>query len=616
MRSHSYNRSVILAALIPLVLAASTARAQSSANLLLVINTSSTASQEIGDYYTRARAVPQDNILRIAVEPTEQVARQTFERQIEAPIAKWFNVRGAHDRILYIVLTKGIPLRIAGTTGRNGTVASVDSELALLYRRFLGIPLPFEGPIPNPYFLGDRAVTEARPFTHEIADIYLVARLDAFSVDDVKALIDRGIAPARTGRFALDEKLALTNDVGNRWLGRSADLLKTMGFGERVVLDSSSRVLSDETDLLGYFSWGSNDPAFKIRSPKLGFVPGALAALFVSTDARTFREPPPNWTTGPWEDQRTYFEGSPQSLIGDLIRSGVTGVAGHVAEPYLDTTIRPDVLFPAYVSGLNLVESFYLAMPALSWQTVVIGDPLCAPFRQRELTARDIDKGIDAATEFPTFVSKRILQILSKASAMPEAVRLAVRANSRLARNDQAGAREALEQATALDDRLLNAHSMLGMLYDQAGEHAKAIARYRHILTLAPANALAMNNLAYALATHQGDLQEALALARKAHTLASNDPSIADTLAWILHLSGDHAEARRLIATALAAAGSNPQVQLHAAIIHAAAGQYDTASRHLARALELSPELDSEQGVKQLRAKLAQASKPHTAFQN
>src|SRR6185436_10579103 len=126
--------------------------------------------------------------------------------------------------------------------------------------------------------------------------------------------------------------------------------------------------------------------------------------------------PPAQWTLGRWEDTRTYFEGSPQSLSGDLIRAGVTGVAGHVAEPYLDATVRPDVLFPAYVAGFNLVESFYLAMPYLSWQTVVIGDPLCAPFRQRTLPAQEIDRGIDAATELPTFASARILQTLSKAS--------------------------------------------------------------------------------------------------------------------------------------------------------------------------------------------------------
>ena len=82
-------------------------------------------------------------------------------------------------------------------------------------------------------------------------------------------------------------------------------------------------------------------------------MPGAIAGMFVSTDGRTFKEPPAAWTIGPWTDRARFFAGSPQSLAGDLIREGVTGVAGHVAEPFLDATIRPDILFPAYLSRLQ-----------------------------------------------------------------------------------------------------------------------------------------------------------------------------------------------------------------------------------------------------------------------
>src|SRR3989454_11878977 len=67
--------------------------------------------------------------------------------------------------------------------------------------------------------------------------------------------------------------------------------------------------------------------------------------------------------------------------MGDLIAGGVTGVVGFVYEPFLDGTARPEVLFPAYRAGFTLAESFYMALPHLSWQAVVIGDPLTAPFR-------------------------------------------------------------------------------------------------------------------------------------------------------------------------------------------------------------------------------------------
>ena len=60
------------------------------------------------------------------VAVAEQVSRADYQRTIEEPIAEWFGRTRAHDRILDIVLTKGMPLRIAGTAGRDGTMASVD----------------------------------------------------------------------------------------------------------------------------------------------------------------------------------------------------------------------------------------------------------------------------------------------------------------------------------------------------------------------------------------------------------------------------------------------------------------------------------------------------------
>jgi uncharacterized protein (TIGR03790 family) len=581
---------------------ASRVAGQTADNLLLVVNSTSAASEDIGSYYARARAVPAANILRLPIDATEEISREVFERQIEAPIARWFNHRAAHDRILYIVLTKGVPLRVAGTMGRDGTVSSVDSELTLLYRKLGGGVVPLQGPIANPYFLGERPVSEARPFVHERLDIYLVARLDGFSIADVHGLIDRAGAGVRAGRIALDEKGGFGNDAGNRWLERSAGLLKNRGFGDRVLLETTSKVVAGEKDLLGYYSWGSNDPAQKSRDLNLGFVPGALAGMFVSTDARTFQPPPSTWTLGRWEDARTYFAGAPQSLIGDLIHQGVTGVAGHVSEPYLDATIRPDILFPGYLAGFNLIESFYLAMPYLSWQTVVVGDPLCAPFRTQALTARDVDPGVDPATEFPRYLSQRLLESASKATHVPEAAAWFVRGNGRMLRDDRTGAAAALERATILDARLVPGHLGLAALYGADGQHAKAIDRYRRVLALEPNNVAALNDLAFLLATDRPDaMKEALALAQRAHALSGN-PSVADTLAWVLHLSGDETEARRTIAGAATAAPNQTDIQLHAAIIDAAAGATEEAERRVAHIVELNPTLEQDPEIQKLRA--------------
>src|SRR6266566_4507050 len=102
-----------------------------------------------------------------------------------------------------------------------------------------------------------------------------------------------------------------------------------------------------------------------------------IANEFVSTNGRTFERPPDSWTITTWKDTEHFFAGSPQSLTADYIHEGVTGCSGHIDEPYLSAIPRPDLLLPAYYSGRNLAESYYVAMPGLSWQNIVVGDPLC-----------------------------------------------------------------------------------------------------------------------------------------------------------------------------------------------------------------------------------------------
>lgn len=63
-------------------------------------------------------------------------------------------------------------------------------------------------------------------------------------------------------------------------------------------------------------------------------------------------------------------------MTADYLEEGATAATGHVSEPYLAMTPRPDFLLPAYFQGRNLAESYYLSIPSLSWQNIVVGDPL------------------------------------------------------------------------------------------------------------------------------------------------------------------------------------------------------------------------------------------------
>jgi uncharacterized protein (TIGR03790 family) len=590
------------------LLAAAQVFSQNASNVLLVINESSASSLEVGEYYAQKKGILRENILRLTTQTSEQIERQEFERSIEKPVAEWLTRNSMQDRILYIVLTKGIPLRIEGTSGLRGTSASVDSELTLLYRKMAGHPIAREGRVLNPYFLNESPVSQAKPFTHERYDVYLVSRLDGYDSADIRKLIDHGNEPAKEGKILLDGK-SDTSEKGDLWLNRAAEILKEMGFGDRTILDLKADALTDQSGILGYYSWGSNDPAIKKRHLNLGFVPGSLAAMYVSSDARTLKEPPSDWMVGTWEDASTHYEGSPQSLSGDLIRDGVTGIAGHVGEPYLEATIRPDILFPAYMSGFSLIEAFYLSMPYLSWQTVVIGDPLCAPFRQKSLAAPLIDKGIDWDTELPAWFSARRLA-LAAASAFQQdgvsldAVKLCLRAEVRLAKQDRGGARKILEEVTEKESRFSRAQLLLAMIYDQVAEYGMAVELYRRLHEILPDNPLVLNNLAFGLAVHKRSPQEALPLAERAYALSKGNPDIADTTGWIHHLLGDNTKASHYISEAVNGEENNAEFHFHAAIVQSALGQVDSAKKELARAVSLNPKLRDYADFKELKTKL------------
>jgi uncharacterized protein (TIGR03790 family) len=587
-------------------------RAQSAENVAVVINEASADSKRVGDYYVQKRSIPASNVIRLKTTAEEQIEIAAFSASIERPIMQALHREGLQDRILYLVLTKGVPLRINGTKGGNGTVASVDSELAVLYRRMTGRPVPLSGPTENPYFLNTRAIREAQPFTHRAHDIFLVTRLDGFTVDDVLALIDRAQKPATEGRVVLDQRSGFGEAAGDEWLGQAAARLRDLGHDSRVTLEDTGRAAGNVDNVLGYYSWGSNDPQIRGRQVGMRFVPGALASMFLSTDARTFKEPPGDWKPGndTAEDKTTLFAGSSQSLAGDLIREGVTGVAANVAEPFLSGAVRPEILFPAYLAGFNLAESFYLALPNLSWQTVVIGDPLCAPFRKHVLTGGEIEEPADPATELPALFSKRRLEVarVVMKDTPPKAISLFLRAEVQVRRGDNEGARRSLEEATQIAPNSASIQLQLALMYEEASEWAKAMERFRQVLKVQPKSVIALNNLAYSLAVRQKAPEEARPLAQRAVSLAPNNPEIVDTLAWIEHLLGNDREAARLLRPVVQKGTGSADIRLHAAIVFAAIGEDRAADAQLKEALRLDPKLAEKDDVKTLRTRLGGTS--------
>ena len=107
-----------------------------------------------------------------------------------------------------------------------------------------------------------------------------------------------------------------------------------------------------------------DEVSLHIIKPNNTYVPGAIGETYVSTGGRSF----------------TYGTDYGQSLVVDLIREGISGVSGHVYEPYLDACGHPDIMFDRYTSAYTMAESFWMALYYLSWMEVVAGDPKMVPY--------------------------------------------------------------------------------------------------------------------------------------------------------------------------------------------------------------------------------------------
>ena len=337
--------------------------------MLLVVNRDDAGSRQVAEYYRPRRSVPLKNVCLLSTPPREEISWAVYEEQIEKPIGECLAQSGLTEKILYIALTMGIPLKVDGAGGGLlAEHASVDSELTLLYAKLHGTTFNRAGGVPNPFFMKTR-----EPFSHPRFPIYLVARLGAFTVAEVQGMIDRSLAAKNRGKFVID--LSLSGDKeGENWLRTAAMLLPST----RVVLDETTNVLYNQQDVIGYAAWGSNDGNRLERNLGFKWLPGAIATEFVSTNARTLERPPDDWSFRGWAERQSFFQGSSQSLSADYIHQGATAATGNTYEPYLGACPRPNYLLPAYFAGRNLAESYYLSIPWLSWQGVLLGDPLCS----------------------------------------------------------------------------------------------------------------------------------------------------------------------------------------------------------------------------------------------
>jgi len=409
--------------------------------VLLLYNSANAESQAVRDLYIAAHPNVREFDLDDPDLGTGSIPRADYLARVRAPLLSHLETVAEGvplaERIIAIATTRGLPARIDGENefAVTSTFASLESELVLLQQDLEAagegsIPTRHASLIDNPYHvqIGDpitsfdrSAVTQPRPF--ELVgdavwritgltpgDMYLVCRLDAApgetttALDNIAAMIERSadlrLDPVAT-QALLDEYSAEFNQLDDDGFdpvfptdddfdGAAAALTS---LGVAVLHDESFDFIEGQelpnplTPLLALGTYGENHDfdGLGANPPGRGTYIDTYesihpAGVFISYESFNGS----SLVTGSGRGG--------QAQAADFIAAGGSFTIAHVAEPF---TLAVADLTPfvanIYGEGLTFAEAAYSAIPALSWQSTPLGDPLARVAIGPEPPAADLD---------------------------------------------------------------------------------------------------------------------------------------------------------------------------------------------------------------------------------
>ncbi len=385
-------KACVLASVSTLFLCAP-ALALDPSEILVVYNEDSPDGIEIANYY--AQIHPEVQLLGLqGVSTNEQVSQDHYLNVIRPQI-----LAGLSPTVETIVTTKGLPLRIENTLpnpvsypGWRGTpfgvpilddwwapYSSLESELTRIdlidSAEMMGDQASFMSPPAFPYDTMHHAANPYfnTPLVFERKDsgtegMRLSSRLDGFTVNDVKGMIDRAqlafTLPTQQIVIVDDDPTAPASDV-DRMTELAFNVLDPAD--QTFVYDDSTAVITDAPwPVIGYVSHGSHAAAAGpnyIDNLNFQLANGAVFHTWESFNAYSFQ-------------QGNNLFG--QGLLGEWIAAGGTAGLGHVEEPGASaaTVANEDIFWSMMLQGFTFAEAAWAATPQLSFVNTVIGDPL------------------------------------------------------------------------------------------------------------------------------------------------------------------------------------------------------------------------------------------------
>jgi len=398
-------------------------------NVLLVVNTNSADSTAIGDAYL-AKYGLDVHVWEYAGSTAVTITRATFDAELRGPLDDYLSYDPPGDEqplykiIRVLVTTKGVPRRIddfdspgigeypfnlsAEYDAGNYDAASVDSDLALLHQRLTvgSSPLPdhiANNHVRNPYHAGTERIdtfprdnaTIAKTFSWDsirngwrspagtpslrltAGDIYLVTRLTGYTADEAIAALDRSgtitvnrnettVVVDRDGVNVHDNAAPYSQGED---FPETRDMLQVAGFS--VDYDETSLFITTSAlEVIGYAAYGRNHVPVPLKTYILDtldfdLAPGAIFNTYESFNGRNCETADPPHAHD--------FQGQ----VADWIRIGGTLGLAHVWEPCAFSVGDNEILYQRMLcEGWTFAEAAYASLPVLSWQNIVVGDPL------------------------------------------------------------------------------------------------------------------------------------------------------------------------------------------------------------------------------------------------
>lgn len=374
-------------------------RAISPDEILVVVNKRMRGAEKLAHYYMEQRLIPAANLLRISVSTKEVMERDVYDKKIKDKVREILE-KEEYQKISTIVLMYGMPLKVKPpendasqerkinylnqqlevldkkgeksnlerkTLQKNiellrgsNKKAAVDSELSLVKV----VSYPLEGWIPNPYF----ALFQGKKNVVEKNDVLLVCRLDGPDIETVYRIINDSIEAEREGLKGVGYFDARWSAPKEKKLSGYAlydasihKVAEVVGKRIEVVVDDSEPLFPVGSApraalYCGWYSYGKYIDSFH-------WVQGAVGYHIASAECSTLKEK--NSTV--W--------------CLRMLQEGIAATIGPVYEPYVQGFPLPEIFFTALTDGdFDLGESYLLSLPYLSWQMVLIGDPLYRPF--------------------------------------------------------------------------------------------------------------------------------------------------------------------------------------------------------------------------------------------